>query len=100
MADLIAAGRLQLGVSRGSPESVIRGFESFGYYPAEGENEGDMARRHLDIFLKAIEGEGMAPSARVAGKYAPIRRSRRVCVSASGGVQAPIAPPCGPRRRA
>ena len=36
MADLIAAGRLQLGVSRGSPESVIRGFESFGYYPAEG----------------------------------------------------------------
>ena len=73
MADLIAAGRLQLGVSRGSPESVIRGFESFGYYPAEGENEGDMARRHLDIFLKAIEGEGMAPSARVAGKYAPIQ---------------------------
>ena len=73
MADLIAAGRLQLGVSRGSPESVIRGFESFGYYPAEGENEGDMARRHLDIFLKAIEGEGMAPSARVAGKYAPVQ---------------------------
>ena len=60
-ADLIAAGRLQLGVSRGSPESVIRGFESFGYYPAEGENESDMVRRHLDIFLKAIEGEGMAP---------------------------------------
>ena len=73
MADLIAAGRLQLGVSRGSPESVIRGFESFGYYSAEGENESDMARRHLDIFLKAIEGEGMAPSARVAGKYAPVQ---------------------------
>ena len=73
MADLIAAGRLQLGVSRGSPESVIRGFESFGYYPAEGENESDMARRHLDIFLKAIEGEGMAPSARVPGKYAPVQ---------------------------
>jgi len=48
-------------------------FESFGYYPAEGENESDMARRHLDIFLKAIEGEGMAPSARVAGKYAPVQ---------------------------
>lgn len=73
MADLIAVGRLQLGVSRGSPESVIRGFESFGYYPAEGENEGDMARRHLDIFLEAIEGEGMAPSARVAGKFAAIQ---------------------------
>ena len=89
MADLIAAGRLQLGVSRGSPESVIRGFESFGYYPAEGENESDMARRHLDIFLKAIEGEGMAPSARVAGKYAPVQRSRRVCATASGGARAP-----------
>lgn len=72
-ADLIAAGRLQLGVSRGSPESVIRGFESFGYYPAEGEDEGDMARRHLDIFLNAITGEGMAPSARVAGKFVPVQ---------------------------
>ena len=29
----------------------------------------------------------------------PSSRSRRVCVSASGGVQALIAPPCGPRRR-
>ena len=73
MADLISAGRLQLGVSRGSPESVIRGFESFGYYPAEGEDESAMARRHLDIFMKAIQGEGMAPSARVQGKYAPVQ---------------------------
>ena len=73
MADLISAGRLQLGVSRGSPESVIRGFESFGYYPAEGEDESAMARRHLDIFMKAIRGEGMAPSARVQGKYAPVQ---------------------------
>ena len=30
-------------------------------------------RAPLDIFLKAIEGEGMAPSARVPGKYAPIQ---------------------------
>jgi len=73
MADLISAGRLQLGVSRGSPESVIRGFESFGYYPAEGEDESAMARRHLDIFMKAIRGEGMAPSARVQGMYAPVQ---------------------------
>ena len=56
-ADLIAAGRLQLGVSRGSPESVIRGFESFGYYPVEGENESDMARRHLDIFLNQQQAQ-------------------------------------------
>ena len=73
MSDLISAGRLQLGVSRGSPESVIRGFESFGYFPAEGEDESVMARRHLDIFMKAIQGEGMAPSARVQGKYASVQ---------------------------
>lgn len=73
MSDLIASGRLQLGVSRGSPESVVRGFESFGYRPEQGENEGDMARRHLDLFLQAINGQGLAPSARVIGKYAPIQ---------------------------
>ena len=100
MADLIAAGRLQLGVSRGSPESVIRGFESFGYYPAEGENESDMARRHLDIFLKAIEGEGMAPSARVPGKYAPVQPQSPGLRDRIWWARVPIAPPCGPRRRA
>lgn len=78
MADLISAGRLQLGVSRGSPESVIRGFESFGYYPAEGEDESAMARRHLDIFMKAIRGEGMAPSARCRASTPPCSRSRPV----------------------
>src|SRR5580693_941158 len=31
--DLISGGRLQLGVSRGSPETVLRGAESFGYRP-------------------------------------------------------------------
>lgn len=76
MADLISAGRLQLGVSRGSPESVIRGFESFGYFPAEGEDESAMARRHLDIFMKAIQGEGMAPSARCRASTPPCSRSR------------------------
>ena len=32
-ADLIAGGRLQLGISRGSPEQVIDGFRHFGYRP-------------------------------------------------------------------
>ena len=45
-ADLIAGGRLQLGISRGSPEQVIDGFRHFGYQPAEGETDADMARRH------------------------------------------------------
>src|SRR4030095_6264884 len=45
-ADVIAGGRLQLGISRGSPEQVIDGWRYFGYAPAEGENDADMARRH------------------------------------------------------
>jgi alkanesulfonate monooxygenase SsuD/methylene tetrahydromethanopterin reductase-like flavin-dependent oxidoreductase (luciferase family) len=32
-ADLIAGGRLQLGISRGSPEQVIDGWSYFGYRP-------------------------------------------------------------------
>jgi len=59
-ADLIAGGRLQLGISRGSPEQVIDGFRYFGYGPAEGETDADLARRHADVFLKVIEGNGFA----------------------------------------
>jgi alkanesulfonate monooxygenase SsuD/methylene tetrahydromethanopterin reductase-like flavin-dependent oxidoreductase (luciferase family) len=59
-ADLIAGGRLQLGISRGSPEQVIDGFRYFGYAPAEGETDADLARRHADVFLKVIEGDGFA----------------------------------------
>src|SRR3712207_5246037 len=33
--DLLAGGRLQLGVSRGSPETALRGSEAFGYVPPE-----------------------------------------------------------------
>src|SRR6187431_1287544 len=51
-ADLIAGGRLQLGISRGSPEQVIDGFRHFGYVPGEGEDDGDMARRHAEVFLE------------------------------------------------
>ena len=59
-ADLIAGGRLQLGISRGSPEQVIDGFRHFGYAPAEGETDADMARRHADVFLKLLSGQGFA----------------------------------------
>ena len=59
-ADLIAGGRLQLGISRGSPEQVIDGFRYFGYGPAEGETDAYLARRHADVFLKVIEGNGFA----------------------------------------
>lgn len=59
-ADLIAGGRLQLGISRGSPEQVIDGWRYFGYVPAEGENESDMARRHTEVLLDVLRGEGFA----------------------------------------
>ncbi|CAO1650197.1 Alkanesulfonate monooxygenase SsuD/methylene tetrahydromethanopterin reductase-like flavin-dependent oxidoreductase (Luciferase family) [Salinibacterium sp. NYA9b] len=60
-ADLISAGRLQLGISRGSPETVIDGWRAFGYEPAAGESDADMARAHMDKFRRAIAGEGLAP---------------------------------------
>jgi alkanesulfonate monooxygenase SsuD/methylene tetrahydromethanopterin reductase-like flavin-dependent oxidoreductase (luciferase family) len=59
-ADLIAGGRLQLGISRGSPEQVIDGWRYFGYAPAEGETDADMARRHAERFLDILKGEGFA----------------------------------------
>ncbi|WJS86781.1 LLM class flavin-dependent oxidoreductase [Paracoccus sp. TOH] len=60
-ADLIAQGRLQLGISRGSPEQVIEGWRYFGYRPAEGESDADMARRHAEVLLQLLEGQGFAP---------------------------------------
>jgi len=59
-ADLIAGGRLQLGISRGSPEQVIDGFRYFGYVPAEGSDHAAMAREHARVFLEVITGEGFA----------------------------------------
>jgi alkanesulfonate monooxygenase SsuD/methylene tetrahydromethanopterin reductase-like flavin-dependent oxidoreductase (luciferase family) len=59
-ADLIAGERLQLGISRGSPEQVIDGWRQFGYTTADGESDGDMARRHTLEFLEVLKGEGFA----------------------------------------
>jgi alkanesulfonate monooxygenase SsuD/methylene tetrahydromethanopterin reductase-like flavin-dependent oxidoreductase (luciferase family) len=59
-ADLIAGGRLQLGISRGSPEQVIDGWRQFGYTTADGESDGDLARRHTQVFLEVLKGEGFA----------------------------------------
>lgn len=59
-ADLITGGRLQLGISRGSPEQVVDGWRHFGHVPAEGESEQDMARRHALKFLELLGGEGFA----------------------------------------
>jgi alkanesulfonate monooxygenase SsuD/methylene tetrahydromethanopterin reductase-like flavin-dependent oxidoreductase (luciferase family) len=59
-ADLIAGGRLQLGISRGSPEQVIDGWRYFGYQPSEGDTEADMARKHAEVLLTVLEGKGFA----------------------------------------
>ncbi|HEX7498106.1 MAG TPA: LLM class flavin-dependent oxidoreductase [Candidatus Limnocylindrales bacterium] len=59
-ADLISGGRLQLGISRGSPEQVIDGFRYFGHVPAEGATDADMAREHTEAFLKGLSGAGFA----------------------------------------
>jgi alkanesulfonate monooxygenase SsuD/methylene tetrahydromethanopterin reductase-like flavin-dependent oxidoreductase (luciferase family) len=59
-ADLLSQGRLQLGISRGSPEQVIEGYKYFGYVPAEGQTDADMARGHAEVFLDVIEGRGFA----------------------------------------
>jgi alkanesulfonate monooxygenase SsuD/methylene tetrahydromethanopterin reductase-like flavin-dependent oxidoreductase (luciferase family) len=59
-ADLIAGGRLQLGISRGSPEQVIDGWRHFGYAPAEGQSDADMGRRHAEVLLEMLRGEGFA----------------------------------------
>ncbi|AOR61936.1 LLM class flavin-dependent oxidoreductase [Pectobacterium wasabiae] len=59
-ADLISGGRLQLGISRGSPEQVIDGWRYFGYQPTEGQSEADMARHHTEALLDVLRGEGFA----------------------------------------
>lgn len=59
-ADLISGGRLQLGISRGSPEQVIDGWRYFGYEPDEGETDAEMGRRKALQFLDTLKGVGFA----------------------------------------
>src|SRR4051812_22035023 len=59
IADLISDGRLQLGISRGSPEPALNGSAAFGYVPDEGETDADMARAHANLFRQAIGGAAL-----------------------------------------
>jgi alkanesulfonate monooxygenase SsuD/methylene tetrahydromethanopterin reductase-like flavin-dependent oxidoreductase (luciferase family) len=54
--DLLSDGRLQLGISRGSPETALRGSEAFGYVPPDGSSDAELAREKTASFLAAIEG--------------------------------------------
>src|SRR5450756_264485 len=57
-ADLISGGRLQLGLSRGSPEQVIDGWRRFGYRTGEDETDADMGGEHDKVFLDVLRGKG------------------------------------------
>jgi alkanesulfonate monooxygenase SsuD/methylene tetrahydromethanopterin reductase-like flavin-dependent oxidoreductase (luciferase family) len=59
-ADLIAGSRLQLGISRGSPEQVVDGWSYFGYWPDAGEDDAGLGRRHAEDFLELLSGKGFA----------------------------------------
>jgi alkanesulfonate monooxygenase SsuD/methylene tetrahydromethanopterin reductase-like flavin-dependent oxidoreductase (luciferase family) len=59
-ADLIAGSRLQLGISRGSPEQVIDGWRYFDHPLKEGEDDAAMGRRHAETFLELLNGKGFA----------------------------------------
>ena len=60
ITDLISNGRLQLGLSRGSPETALRGAEAFGHVPAPGQTDADDARERTARFRAAIAGAGVA----------------------------------------
>ncbi|QNE46600.1 LLM class flavin-dependent oxidoreductase [Glaciihabitans sp. INWT7] len=59
VTDLISNRRLQLGISRGSPETALNGSEAFGYVPGEGRSDADLARAHTELFRAAIDGAGI-----------------------------------------
>src|SRR5262249_24549889 len=59
-AALMAGGRLQLGISRVSPEQVIDGYRYFGYAPGPDQDHKDLARDHAPVFLEVIQGKGFA----------------------------------------
>ena len=105
-ADLISGGRLQLGISRGSPEQVIDGWRYFGYEPPDGGTDADLGRRHGEEFLDLLRGEGFAPQPNLGDRCFQIRRdcfasnrTQRACAIASGGALRPTRLRCGLRER-
>ena len=89
-ADLISGGRLQLGISRGSPEQVIDGWRYFGYRLNEGEDDAALGRRHSEEFLELLRGKGFArPNPRPMFPNPPgllrLSRTPKDCVIGSGG---------------
>ena len=93
-ADLIAGGRLQLGISRGSPEQVIDGLRYFGYAPAEGRPTPTWRGATPRCSSRCCAARA-SPSP-IRGRCSRTRPAccassliRRACASASGGAPAP-----------
>lgn len=59
-ADLLSGGRLELGISRGSPEAALDGQHQFGYGLREGQTWSDLAQERGRRFRQAISGEPVA----------------------------------------
>ncbi|GAB2676646.1 alkanesulfonate monooxygenase SsuD/methylene tetrahydromethanopterin reductase-like flavin-dependent oxidoreductase (luciferase family) [Barrientosiimonas humi] len=73
--DLLADQRIAIGISRGSPETALRGYEAFGYTGSKDPRGADIAREKFATFLRAIDGEGMVeadPARAPRGTLLPI----------------------------
>ncbi len=103
-ADLIAGGRLQLGISRGSPEQVIDGWRHFGYRLGRGRErrrDGPAPCAGVSRASRRPGFRGAEPAADVSQPAGPPARSSRIpraFASASGGARAPTRRRSGRRR--
>lgn len=72
--DLLSDQRVALGISRGSPEPALRGWESFGYTDPTEAKAANMAREKFSTFMAAVRGEEMTPAD--PAQFGPGRRLR------------------------
>ena len=97
-ADLIAGGRLQLGISRGSPEQD--GWRYYGYTPPKGESDADGPTSRQRVFGTAARQRVRSTEPHV--RCFPIHqgccvlsRTPKDYVIGSGGARVPIRPLSG-----
>ncbi|MDN4472232.1 LLM class flavin-dependent oxidoreductase [Demequina zhanjiangensis] len=76
-ADLISGGRLQLGVSRGSPEPAADGPGTFGYPLPVGKTPAEDAAERIAQFREAISGAQIA----APGAHAHVRAGERLPIT-------------------
>ena len=92
-ADLIAGSRLQLGISRGSPEQVIGGWRHFGYRLADGEDDAATGSAPCGgRFWNCCAGKGLLNPIRVRCSqtrqdFCDSNLTPRDCETGSGGAR-------------